>query len=146
MHFKLIVAMVEDEKTEAVLEAAREAGATGATVLNQARGEGLKPARTFFGLSIESQREAERLLVSLAKANQKGIDHSWEFNEWLHGASGNPMGFGLQGWSAAMYLYAEHAVETGRLPLFDDLLAAKPAAAAAAEIDDFGLRPGGGPA
>jgi nitrogen regulatory protein PII len=55
MHFKLIVVMVEDQKTEAVLEAAREAGATGATVLNQARGEGLKPAKTFFGLSIESQ-------------------------------------------------------------------------------------------
>ena len=63
MHFKLIVVMVEDQKTEAVLEAAREAGATGATVLNQARGEGLKPAKTFFGLSIESQRDVILLLV-----------------------------------------------------------------------------------
>ncbi len=63
MHFKLIVAMVQDAKTEAVLEAAREAGATGATVLNQARGEGLKPAKTFFGLSIESQRDVILMLV-----------------------------------------------------------------------------------
>jgi len=63
MHFKLIVVMVEDEKTETVLEAAREAGATGATVLNQARGEGLKPAKTFFGLSIESQRDVILMLV-----------------------------------------------------------------------------------
>lgn len=63
MHFKLIVVMVEDAKTEAVLEAAREAGATGATVLNQARGEGLKPAKTFFGLSIESQRDVILMLV-----------------------------------------------------------------------------------
>lgn len=63
MHFKLIVVIVEDEKTEAVLEAAREAGATGATVLNQARGEGLRPARTFFGLSIESQRDVILMLV-----------------------------------------------------------------------------------
>lgn len=63
MHFKLIVVILEDEKTEAVLEAAREAGATGATVLNQARGEGLKPAKTFFGLSIESQRDVILMLV-----------------------------------------------------------------------------------
>jgi len=43
MHFKLIIVMVEDEKTNAVLKAARDAGATGATVLNQARGEGINP-------------------------------------------------------------------------------------------------------
>ena len=63
MHFKLIIVMVEDAKTEAVLKAARKAGATGATVLNQARGEGLKPAKTFFGLSIESQRDVILMLV-----------------------------------------------------------------------------------
>ncbi|MCB0154982.1 MAG: glycogen debranching protein [Anaerolineae bacterium] len=91
------------------------------------------------------QAEAERLLERLAQANHKGIDQPWEFNEWLHGASGNPMGFGLQGWSAAMFLYAQHAVETGHLLLFDDLLAAKPAAAKAAEVNEFGVRPGGGP-
>ncbi len=40
MHFKLIVAFVEDNKTEAIMSAAREAGATGCTVINNARGEG----------------------------------------------------------------------------------------------------------
>jgi hypothetical protein len=44
-----------------------------------------------------------------------------------------------------MFLYAEHSVQTGRLPLFDDLLAAKPASAVAAEINDMIIRPGGGP-
>jgi hypothetical protein len=34
MHFKLIIVMVEDERTPDLLDAAREAGATGATVLN----------------------------------------------------------------------------------------------------------------
>ena len=63
MHFKLIVVMVEDTKTEAVLDAAREAGATGATVLNQARGEGLKPPKTFLGLSVEARRDVVFLLV-----------------------------------------------------------------------------------
>ena len=63
MHFKLIVTLVEDDKTDAVLNAAREAGATGATVLNQARGEGLEPAKTFFGLTLETQRDMVMFLV-----------------------------------------------------------------------------------
>ena len=67
------------------------------------------------------------------------------FNEWMHGVSGHPMGYDLQGWSAAMYLYAESAVQTGKLALFDDLLAAKPEAARNTEINDFEVRGGGGP-
>jgi len=47
--------------------------------------------------------------------------------------------------SAAMYLYADHAVRTGALPLFDDLLAAKPASAVASEVNDIIVRAGGGP-
>ncbi len=38
MHFKLIIAFLEDSKTDTVLEAAREAGATGSTLISQARG------------------------------------------------------------------------------------------------------------
>jgi hypothetical protein len=91
------------------------------------------------------QHEAKRLLLSLAQANHQGMEQPWEFNEWLHGESGHPMGYGQQAWSAAMYLYAEHAVRTGKLPLFDDLLAAKPEPAVAAEISEFALQPGGGP-
>lgn len=91
------------------------------------------------------QGEAEKQLLSLAKANREGNDEAWEFNEWLHGESGHPMGFGQQGWSAAMYLYAEHAVETGRLPLFDGLLTAKPATLVANENNNFSMRAGGGP-
>ncbi len=63
MHFKLIIALVEDNKTDKILLAAREAGATGATVLNQARGEGLKPSKTFFGLALEAQRDVVLFLV-----------------------------------------------------------------------------------
>lgn len=63
MHFKLIIALVEDDKTNAVLDAARREGATGATVINNARGEGLKPAKTFFGLSLETQRDVLLFLV-----------------------------------------------------------------------------------
>lgn len=63
MHFKLLIALVQDNKTDAVVEAARQAGATGATVLNQARGEGMKEAKTFFGLTLETQRDMVLLLV-----------------------------------------------------------------------------------
>lgn len=63
MHFKLIIALVEDDKTDAIMDAARTAGATGATVISQARGEGLKPAKTFLGLSLETQRDMLMFLV-----------------------------------------------------------------------------------
>jgi nitrogen regulatory protein PII len=63
MHFKLIIALVEDSKTDTIMEAARSAGATGATVLNQVRGEGIQAARTFFGLNLESQRDMLMFLV-----------------------------------------------------------------------------------
>jgi len=63
MHFKLIIAFVEDTKTDKVLDAAREQGATGATVISQARGEGLEKAKTFFGLTLETQRDVLLLLV-----------------------------------------------------------------------------------
>ena len=88
---------------------------------------------------------AEQLLIALAKGNQQGINSAWEFNEWLHGQSGRPMGFTQQAWSAAMYLYAEYAVRTGKLPLFDALIAAKPAVALAKENNEFTIRAGGGP-
>jgi len=63
MHFKLLIALVEDDKTNAILEAARNAGATGATVLNQARGEGLNKPKTFFGLNLDTQRDMLLFLV-----------------------------------------------------------------------------------
>ena len=63
MHFKLIIALVEDVKTVAVMEAARTAGATGATIINQVRGEGVQVAKTFFGLELEAQRDMLMFLV-----------------------------------------------------------------------------------
>jgi nitrogen regulatory protein PII len=63
MHFKLIIIVVEDERTQDILDAARKAGTTGSTVLNYARGEGVKPARTFLGLSIDSQVDVVLVLA-----------------------------------------------------------------------------------
>lgn len=63
MHFKLLIALVQDDKTDVIMKAAREAGATGCTVINQARGEGLQTTKTFFGLSFETQRDMLLFLV-----------------------------------------------------------------------------------
>ncbi len=63
MHFKIIMTFVHDDMTDAVMKAARDAGATGATIINNARGEGLKSTKTFFGLSLETQRDVLIFLV-----------------------------------------------------------------------------------
>ena len=68
MRFKLLVAFVDDHRTDAVTEAAREAGATGCTVVTNARGEGLNRAKTFFGLNLETQRDMVLLLVEEHRA------------------------------------------------------------------------------
>lgn len=63
MHFKLLVVFAEDSKTDAVMEAARESGATGCTVINHARGEGLKKQSSFLGLTLSGQRDVLLMLV-----------------------------------------------------------------------------------
>ncbi len=63
MHFKLIIALVEDSKTKKVMHAAREAGATGSSVINQVRGEGIIAPQTFFGLNLDTQRDMLMFLV-----------------------------------------------------------------------------------
>ena len=77
MHFKLIIAFVDSDKTEQILEAARQEGATGSTIISQARGEGLEHTKTFLGLNIETPRDvlllveqhlARPILESIAKA------------------------------------------------------------------------------
>ncbi|MHA7871482.1 MAG: P-II family nitrogen regulator [Hyphococcus sp.] len=63
MKFKLIIALVTDEKTDVVLEAGRKGGATGCTIITAARGEGLNPPKTFLGLTLEGQRDVLLFLV-----------------------------------------------------------------------------------
>ncbi|TSC61976.1 MAG: glycogen debranching enzyme-like protein [Parcubacteria group bacterium Greene0416_14] len=67
-------------------------------------------------------KEAQAKLVLLAEANERGIYNPWEFNEWLHGATGEPMGYPMQGWSASSFLFAEYCVATKRVPFFEDIL------------------------
>lgn len=70
MRLKMIAAFVADEKTDTVLEAARNAGATGATVITSVRGEGLVPEKTFLGLDLTARRDMLLFLVAAPKSRE----------------------------------------------------------------------------
>ena len=82
MHFKLLMALVEDTTTSKVIEAAREAGATGTTVIRNASGEGAEGSKTFFGLTLETQRDVVMMLVEehLSRHILETISHVGEFD------------------------------------------------------------------
>jgi TPR repeat protein len=64
---------------------------------------------------------ARRALYWLAQANKLGREHPWEFNEWIHGVTGEVMGSSDQAWSAGMYMYAYRCVQDGNEPVFSAL-------------------------
>ncbi len=76
MRFKLIFASVKSDITDTITDAAKEAGATGATII-PARGTGIKEAKTFFGLTLEAQTDIimfvveEHLVPSILEAIKK---------------------------------------------------------------------------
>ncbi len=81
MHFKLIVVFVEDRKTDMVMTAARESGATGCTVIHHARGEGLNKATTFLGMSLATQRDVLLMLVE-EHLSRRILEHIREVGEF----------------------------------------------------------------
>lgn len=87
MQLKLIMALVDDRYSETVLDAAREAGATGATVVTSVRGEGLNKEKTFLGLDLAGQRDLLLFLVVEQRAREilETIATVGRFNE-EHGA------------------------------------------------------------
>ena len=81
MHFKLLVVFVEDSKTNVVMGAARDSGATGCTVINHARGEGLEKPKTFLGLGLTTQRDVLLLLVE-EHLSRRILEHISEVGEF----------------------------------------------------------------
>lgn len=55
-------------------------------------------------------------LDALAESCRLGIYQEWEFNEWLHGETGRPMGKAHQAWSAASYVAAWKALYQDTIP------------------------------
>ena len=68
MKLALIVALVGDDNTDVVIEAARAGGATGATVITSVHGEGLRPEKTFFGLDLAAKRDVVLFIVVETRA------------------------------------------------------------------------------
>ncbi|KAB1442852.1 P-II family nitrogen regulator [Pseudodesulfovibrio senegalensis] len=62
MKFKLILAPVKPHKTDPIVDAAKAAGATGATIIH-GRGTGIREALTFFGLALEDQTDIVMFLL-----------------------------------------------------------------------------------
>ena len=60
---------------------------------------------------------ANQELARLAEACRKGVYDEWEFNEWLHGVTGRPMGKAHQAWSAASYLIAYKSLRHETTPV-----------------------------
>ena len=83
MHFKLLVVFVDDRKTDAVMRAARESGATGCTVIHHARGQGMKKQSSFFGMSLTAPRDVLLMLVEehLSRRILEHISDVGEFEE-----------------------------------------------------------------
>ncbi len=81
MRFKLVVVTTRTDLTDRIIEAAKQTGSTGATII-PARGTGVHEAKTFFGLSLEVQRDVilfileERLVEPVLQAvNETGGFH-----------------------------------------------------------------------
>lgn len=82
MKFKLILAPVKTHVTDAIVDAAKEVGATGATII-PARGTGMREAQTFFGLTLEDQTDIVLFLLEehLVKQVSEAIKTAGEFHK-----------------------------------------------------------------
>ena len=82
MRFKLILSSVKADITDHIVDTAKGAGATGATII-PARGTGIKEAKTFFGLSLEAQTDIIMLLVEehLVSKIMDSIKEAGEFHK-----------------------------------------------------------------
>ncbi len=69
-----------------------------------------------FLIKAERQELAHQELISLAESCRQGIYGEWEFNEWLHGITGRPMGKAHQAWSSASYIAAYRALHHSLTP------------------------------
>lgn len=82
MKFKIVFAPVKTHMTDQVVDAAKAAGATGATII-PARGTGMREAKTFFGLTLEDQTDIVMLLLEehIVEPVLKAIKIAGEFHK-----------------------------------------------------------------
>jgi glycogen debranching enzyme len=59
-------------------------------------------------LRLNRKKCAHQELDRFARVNSL---NNWEFNEWFHGKTGEPMGMAGQSWNAAMFILAYHCMQ-----------------------------------
>jgi hypothetical protein len=74
-------------------------------------------------VKIKNYHQAEKELSLLAaglmqRIKIRNLDGEYEFNEWLHGATGQPGGEPYQAWSAGMFIYACECVRRKQVIYF----------------------------
>ncbi|MFW5941372.1 MAG: HAD-IIB family hydrolase [Chloroflexota bacterium] len=69
-----------------------------------------------FLAQLGKEELAHQELNALAEACRVGIYGEWEFNEWLHGMTGRPMGKAHQAWTSASYIAAYQALNNDFIP------------------------------
>jgi len=74
-------------------------------------------------VAAKKYRLAEEKLLTLTALVKESTDTSlaYGFNEWHQAQTGKPKGQNWQTWSASMYLYAAHCVETRQTFFFDQV-------------------------
>jgi nitrogen regulatory protein PII len=82
MTYKSIVAMVKPDLTDTVIQSAKAAGATGATII-PASGTGAHEAKTFFGLSLDIRTDVIIILAEdiIVASVLKAIKEAGRFSE-----------------------------------------------------------------
>lgn len=82
MHLKLIVMTIRSDLSDGMVAAVKKAGATGATII-PARGVGIHSSKTFFGMTMDIQRDVIFLLVDahLIKPILKTIKKKGSFHQ-----------------------------------------------------------------
>ncbi|MFP4446988.1 MAG: P-II family nitrogen regulator [Desulfosudaceae bacterium] len=82
MKFKIVFAPVKTHKTDAIVDAAKKAGATGATII-PSRGTGMHEAKTVFGLTLEDQTDIVMFLLEehVVKQVLEAIKKAGEFDK-----------------------------------------------------------------
>lgn len=67
----------------------------------------------FWALLLASLGEHALARMELVKLAASCRINDWEFNEWFHGETGEPMGMPRQSWNAALYILAFRTVVEG---------------------------------
>ncbi len=72
-------------------------------------------AACFFVLALAKIGERKQASTELEKIAYANSLNNWQFNEWLHGKTGKPMGMPGQSWNAGAFIFAKNVLDNKQL-------------------------------